>query len=215
MPPRKEVKARTRQRLLASALAIVDEAGEAALTTIAVTQRAGIAQSSFYVHFRDMDDLLHHLIDDLQLERRRHTRAARRASRVAPLDREAFRDTFRIPMAHSIAHPQLFRLLVTSRHDRSTALGEWSRSVHAENRSGLVEDLMATAAGHGVELDARRAEMIAEGVIALSEAMTLGHLEGRFPDTEEAVDILVTFAGGYLPLLRGADQGRRRGNGSR
>ena len=32
------------------------------MTTIRVTKLAGLSQSSFYVHFADMDDLLHDLV---------------------------------------------------------------------------------------------------------------------------------------------------------
>ncbi|WP_158088775.1 TetR/AcrR family transcriptional regulator [Thermoactinospora rubra] len=197
---RKETKAITRARLLEAGLAILDEAGEAALTTINVTRRAGIAQSSFYVHFADMDDLLHNLIDELSLERLRLTRAARRESRHAPHDVERFRDTFRVPMKHSIAHPRLFRLLLRSRHDRTSPLGEWARQVHEESRDALIEDLTRIGLPHGTEDERRRLSMIADGVIALTEALTLGHLEGRYPDLEEAIDVLVMFSEGYLKL---------------
>ncbi|WP_219416515.1 TetR family transcriptional regulator [Pseudonocardia nigra] len=205
---RKEVKAITRSRLLEAALAILDEEGEAALTTINVTRRAGIAQSSFYVHFADMDDLLHSLIDELSLERLRLTREARRGSRSAPWDMERFRDTFRVPITHSIAHPRLFRLLIRSRHDPASPLGEWSRSVFDENRAALVEDLVSLGMPNGSDADRRRLEMIADGVIALTESMMLGHIEGRYPDIEEAIDVLITFSEGYL-RLREQDAARR------
>lgn len=194
---RKEVKAVTRARLLDAALKILDEEGEGALTTTNVTRLAGIAQPSFYVHFTDMDDLLHNLIDQLALERLRHTRAARREARSDPLDIERFRDTFRIPIAHSLAHPRLFRLLVRSRYDRSSPLGDWSRGVFESNRAALVEDLVALGMPNRNETDRRRAEMVADSMIALTDALTLGHLEGRYPDIEELIDVLVDFASGY------------------
>jgi AcrR family transcriptional regulator len=62
---RKEAKAETRQRLLDAALTVLDDEGDSALTTMRVTKLAGIAQSSFYVHFADVDDLLRQLVDDL------------------------------------------------------------------------------------------------------------------------------------------------------
>ncbi len=194
---RKEVKAVTRGRLLEAALRILDEEGEGALTTTNVTRLAGIAQPSFYVHFTDMDDLLHNLIDELALERLRNTRAARRESRSAPMDTERFRDTFRIPIAHSLAHPRLFRLLVRSRYDRASPLGDWSRGVFEDNRAALVEDLAALGMRVDTDVDRRRAEMVADSMIALTDAMTLGHLEGRYPDVEEMIDVLVAFAQGY------------------
>jgi AcrR family transcriptional regulator len=197
---RKEVKAVTRARLLDAALRILDEEGEGALTTTNVTRLAGIAQPSFYVHFTDMDDLLHNLIDELALERLRHTRAARRDARSDPMDSERFRDTFRIPIAHSLAHPRLFRLLVRSRYDRSSPLGDWSRGVFESNRAALVEDLIELGMPDATEADRRRAEMVADSMIALTDALTLGHLEGRYPDIEEMIDVLVGFALGYYRM---------------
>lgn len=198
---RKEAKAVTRRRLLDATLHILDEEGEGALTTTSVTRRAGIAQPSFYVHFTDLEDLLHNLIDDLAVERLRHTRAARAQSRSAPLDPERLRDTFRVPIGHSIAHPRVFRLLIKSRYDNATPLGAWSRRVFEENRAALVEDLIAAGLPGGTDPDRRRAEMVADAVIALTESLVLGHLEGRYPDVEEIVDMLIVFSSGYFPLL--------------
>ena len=198
---RKEAKSRTRHRLLTAALHILDEEGEAALTTTNVTKRAGTAQSTFYAHFADMDQLLHCLIDDLALQRLLNTRAARREWRSDLTDVERARDTFRIPIAHSIAHPRLFRLLIRSRSDRVTPLGDWSRSVFEQNRAALVEDLIIGGIRHGTPADRRRAEMVADGIIGLTETLVLGHLEGRYPNIEEIVDILILFSEGYFPLI--------------
>lgn len=197
---RKESKAVTRARLLEAALEILDDEGEGGLTTIEVTRRAGIAQSSFYVHFADMDDLLHALVDELVAESRRSTRAARSASRAAPSDVEALRATFRVPMQHSIAHPRVFRLLVRSRNDNSP-LGEWSRSEEDETRRALVEDLVFAGFPNRSAKDRRRATMVADVIIAMTERLTFGHLEGRYPDLEEAIDVLLAFSRGYFPFL--------------
>ena len=148
-----------------------------------------------------MDDLLHNLIDDLSLERRRLTRVARREARSAPMDAERFRDTFRVPIAHFVAHPRLFRLLVRCRSDRTSPLGEWSRSVAEATREALSEDLLSSGMPDATDADRRRTAMVADGIVALTESLTLGHLEGRYPDIEEVIDILVAFSSGYFPLL--------------
>lgn len=201
LPSRKELKAVTRRRLLDAALRIIDEEGESGLTTTNVARAGGIAQSSFYVHFSGLDDLLHNLIDELALERRRLTRAARQKARSSPLDAEALRETFRVPIRHSMAHPPLFRLLARSRHDRSSPLGDWSRAVLENSRQALVDDLYAAGMARRTAADRRAAAMVADGVIALTEALTVGHMEGRYPDVEEIIDILVAFSWGYFPLL--------------
>ena len=192
------MKALTRTRLLQAGLEVLDEQGEAALTTTNVTRRAGLAQSSFYVHFADMDDLLHGLIDHLSAEWLRETREARRQSRSAPTDTERLRDTFRVPMLHSISHPQVFRLMLRSRTDRRSPLGDWSRSVFEQSRAALAEDLKTAGIPSRTEADRLRIQMVADGLFALTEAMIVGYLEGRYPDLEETIDILLAFSSGYL-----------------
>lgn len=198
---RAEAKALTRSRLLDAALAILGDEGEAGLTTTSVTRRAGIAQSSFYVHFADMDDLVHELIDSLVIERRRVTRQARRDAWAAPGDEERFRDTFRVPIAQFVAQPELFRLLMRVQYDRDSPLGEWSRSVLADTHAALVEDLHLAGLPMRTETDRHKAAMVADGIMALTHSMTLGHLDGRYPDVEEIVDVLVAFSWGYFPML--------------
>ncbi|HZU71381.1 MAG TPA: TetR/AcrR family transcriptional regulator [Acidimicrobiales bacterium] len=208
---RKEAKAITRRRLLDSALTILDEEGVGALTTTAVTKRAGIAQSSFYVHFKDVNDLLRSLIEELEAERGKQTRAARRAARRSG-KAEDLRDTFRIPLRDMLAHPQLFRLMLASRHDQSSPLGEWSRELARETRARLVDDLSAI----GIKVDTprrrRRLEMISDGLISLTETLALGHLEGLYPDVEEMVEVLLIFSTGYLRLIPrpASDAGQQR-----
>lgn len=195
---RSESKALTRQRLLDAALRILDTEGETALTTTNVTREAGIAQSSFYVHFTDMEDLLHQLIEQLARQRKRVTSEARELSRSSPRDVDRFRDTFRVPLDDMLAHPPLFRLVMRSRHDRTSPLGEWSRSIYDSSRDTLVEDMVAGGARMDTESARRRVEMIADSIIAHTEALALGHLEGRYPDRDQIVDILTDVWGAYF-----------------
>lgn len=198
---RREAKALTRRRLLDAALTILDEEGESALTTVTVTRGAGISQSSFYVHFSDIDDLLHHLIEELAAERRTLTRGARHRARLAPGNEQHLRDTFRIPLQNLVAHPPLLRLLLRTRHDPTSQLGEWSRELYRGSRDALIDDLVAAGLPHRTRGEKARASMIADGVIALTETLALGHVEGRYPDLEDVVDVLIAFSRGYFPML--------------
>jgi AcrR family transcriptional regulator len=197
---RGEAKELTRQRLLQAALRILDDKGEAGLTASAVARAAGIAQSSFYVHFRDKDDLLAALGDEAVLRMRRMLREARRRSREEPDDVERLRATFRLPLERTIAHPALFRLGLRTRHDRSP-LGEATREVLSGYRRDLFEDLAVLGLPTATAAERRRVEMIADGYIALTEALIIGHLEGRYPNVEEIVDMLVIFTYGPRTLL--------------
>jgi AcrR family transcriptional regulator len=197
---RRDAKAVTRQRLLDAALAILDEEGEGALATTLITRRAGIAQSSFYVHFGSVDDLVWALIETLGAERLRLTRLARAQLRSAPTDRERLRATFRIPLEGLIAHPHLLRLMLSGPHDPSTPLGAWTKRIRTENRDALVEDLIAAGMPTRTESQRRKLEMLADGIIALTVVLAVGHLERRYPDLEEIIDVLVAFSRGATEL---------------
>jgi AcrR family transcriptional regulator len=196
---RREAKAVTRQRLLDAALAILDVEGESGLTTVAVTRRAGIAQSTFYVHFTDTSDLLHALVDDLAAERRRLTRDARRVARVTH-DEPARRDTYRVPLNYLVAHPRLTRLLLSSRGD-SSPVGAWSRQIQEQSRAALIEDLAAAGMDVSTAKQQRQALMIADAIIGMTEALAMGYIEGRYDDLDEIVDTLLLFSSGYVQLL--------------
>jgi TetR/AcrR family transcriptional regulator, fatty acid biosynthesis regulator len=197
---REEAKEVTRQRLLKAALRILDEKGEGGLSASAVSRAAGIAQSTFYVHFRDKEDLLAALGDEAVLRMRRMLREARRRSWEEPTDLERLRATFRIPLERTAAHPEVFRLGLRARHSR-TPLGEATRELLAGYRRDLVEDLSVLGFPSSVPAERRRVEMIADGYIALTEGLAIGHLEGRYPSIEEIVDVLVVFTIGPRTLL--------------
>lgn len=200
MLSREESKELTRQRLLKAALRILDEKGEGGLSASAVSRAAGIGQSSFYVHFRDKHDLLAALGDEAVLRMRRMLREARRRSWEEPSDAERLRATFRIPIERTAAHPEVFRMGLRARHSR-TPLGEATRELLAGYRRDLVEDLVELGFANAAPADRRRVEMIADGYIALTEGLAIGHLEGRYPDIEEIVDVLVVFTIGPRTLL--------------
>jgi TetR/AcrR family transcriptional regulator, fatty acid biosynthesis regulator len=201
---RGEAKELTRQRLLNAALAILDEKGEGGLTASAVARAAGIAQSSFYVHFRDRDDLLAALGDEAVLRMRRLLREARRRSWEEPDDLERLKATFRIPIERTVAHPEIFRIGLRARHDRASPLGDATREVLAGYRKDLSEDLAVLGFPSETPAERRRLEMVADGYIALTECLIIGHLEGRYPNVEEMVDVLVTFTLGPRTLLPGS-----------
>ncbi|MDA0635059.1 TetR family transcriptional regulator [Nonomuraea sp. MCN248] len=204
---RSEAKDLTRRRLIRAALRILDEEGEAGLTTVKVAKAAGIAQSSFYVHFRDKQDLLRALGDEGGERLRRAMREARRQAREAPTELESHRDTFRIPLEAISRHPELLRLQLRARHDPSSPLRDFALESAKAYRDHHAADLAALGYTADNERDRRRLEMIAEGINAATNALALGHLEGRYPELEEAVDVLVALSRGALRWLRSTQPG--------
>jgi AcrR family transcriptional regulator len=205
---RREAKDLTRRRLLASALRILDTEGEAGLSTGNVCRNAGIAQSTFYVHFRNMQDLLQELAEEAGRRVGPVVREARRRSTAEPHSAERLREAFRVPLEAMCGHPEFFRLSVRTRLDRNSPLGEAARARAAETRARLAEDLVAAGLPAATDQQRLRLEMVADGVTALTESMALGHLDGRYPDLEECVDVLVAFFAGIRAQLltdRGTD----------
>jgi TetR/AcrR family transcriptional regulator, fatty acid biosynthesis regulator len=198
---RAQAREQTRQRLLEAALAILESDGEAGLTTTAITRRAGISQSGFYNYFADMEDLLCHLIEDVERQRRTAADAARRAARPGGVI-DAMRESFRETVIRTAAHPSLFRLLLRSRLDPASRVGAEARRQLATTHANFMRGLARGNLPMATDQDRRRASLIADGLIAARDAMLIGHLDGRYPDVEEILDALMLFALGVPSAAR-------------
>ncbi len=76
---RQEQKLKTRQKLIEAAFTLLDENRSlSAISLREVTREAGIAPTSFYRHFKDMDELGLTLVDEAGLALRQLMRQARR-----------------------------------------------------------------------------------------------------------------------------------------
>ena len=80
---RAEQKQQTRRTLLDAALRLSAERGFSSLSLRAVTHAAGIAPTSFYRHFQNLDDLGLALVDEVGMSLRRLVRRARRRTQAA------------------------------------------------------------------------------------------------------------------------------------
>ncbi|MBW2388534.1 MAG: HTH-type transcriptional repressor FabR, partial [Deltaproteobacteria bacterium] len=78
MPTRAEQKHATRRALVDAALTLSAERGFSSLSLRNVAKKAGIAPTSFYRHFADMDELGLALVDEVGLSLRQLVREARR-----------------------------------------------------------------------------------------------------------------------------------------
>ena len=193
---RKEAKEVTRRRLLRAALEILNEKGETDVSASTVSRAAGIAQPSFYEHFRNKNELLRALGDELFAVMRQALGDVRRSALEAPSDTERMREQFRRPLEVIAANPAWFRLALRSRHLTSSPLGHSSREMIGNTRYDIVEELVQRGYPHDTPADVRRLQMIADGYIALTETLALGHLSGRYPDIDEIVDMLELFTHG-------------------
>lgn len=196
---REESKLITRKRLIEAAADLVREEGPGALTTGRVARAAGVAQPTFYVHFKDMAELLETLARDKMGQMRQPLREARQAIRDASSD-DPVRETFRLPLAALLEHPELFRLSLQEHYQPASPIGRVSRELRAELQSDLVEDLISIGAPAATAPERQKLEMTAEGCIVLTQTLAVGYMEGRYTDLEQVVDVLVGFALGAIGM---------------
>lgn len=196
---RAEAKRATRNRLMEAGLQVLREEGYGAMSASQVSRRAGIAQPTFYVHFRDKDDL----VRAIAFEHLGMLSAALREERsrlVNALNIEGIRETFRIPIRAMADNAELYQLFVQEREQPASPFGDFARELYGEIHADLVADFArmgfpCKSAKEKVELD-----MIAEAVIAMTERLGLLYLEGRYKDFEQVVDLLTRFTVSVFPV---------------
>lgn len=198
---REESKLITRRRLVKAAMDLLGQEGPTALTTGRIAKAAGVAQATFYVHFRGMAELLETLADEKMGQLREPLRTARQQLRAAT-GPDAVRETFRLPLAALLGEPELFRLWVQEHHQPHSPIGQASRKLRAELQAEFVEDLIGLGAPAAAPAERQRLEMAADGCIVLTETLALGYLNGKYTDQEVMVDVLVAFAMGVIGHLQ-------------
>lgn len=194
---RTEAKSITRRRILDAAGSLIAETGYAGLSASAVARAAGIAQPTFYVHFRDKDDLLRTLGDELIGSLRGRLREARERV-LAGQGVEALRETFRIPLDVWIEHPALLRLHAQELHQTASPIGAMLRTLRGEVLRDLADDLARFGLPSATPAERERLEMMADAMIAQTEALALSFVDGRYRDREAVIDVLTQSALGML-----------------
>lgn len=198
---REESKLITRRRLLEAAATILRESGSGKLSASAIAREAGIAQPTFYVHFKDKDDLLQTLAREKIDAIRRPLKEARLELASGAGGLEVLQRTFRVPLEALVEHPELFRLYVQQFHDPGSPFGAQARQLRRELEADLVEDLAALGVPANTAVERQRLEMMAAGMIELTQTLALGYVDGRFDDLDTIVDVLTRFALGAVSPL--------------
>ncbi len=164
---------------------------ESRLSAKAVATKAGVGGATFYEHFRNLNDLLRPLADELFDDLREGLREQRQQALEAPGNEERLREQFRTPLEILAANPRVFRLALRVRHNPVSPLGESSRKLAGNTRGDIVGELVDRGYPSRTADERRRLEMIADIHIAATEVLALGHLSGRYPNVDELVDMLV------------------------
>lgn len=162
MGTRAEKKAKTRKNIIQAALNLSTTNGFACLSLREVTRAAGIAPTSFYRHFKDMEDLGLALVDEVSLTLRQLLRQARRRARVR---RGVIRTSVETFMEYLENNEQHFRLLMGER------LGEqkgFRKEIKKETRrfvEELAEDIVKES--EASQRDILNPELVAETMITV------------------------------------------------
>ncbi|MCK0104928.1 TetR family transcriptional regulator [Marinobacter sp. S0848L] len=129
----------TREKLMTAALTLVGKGRHFASIGIReVTRQAGVVPTSFYRHFRSVDDLGLQLVDELGLVLRRMMREAR--ENVLQADK-LIEESVGIFVAHALANRNFFMFMAQGLAGESRAVQEGIRSEMRFFASELANDL--------------------------------------------------------------------------
>ena len=200
-PPAKRrtrgTKAQTRARLLQAALDLLEARGETAVTTVGVTQKAGIAQSAFYQHFANVEECLAAVAEQITNEIRTFVADARRkrleaASGAGDQLEEAYRNMFKLASRQRSIH----RLFLRYRSDRVALKGvmyRFARGLSAD----LAEQLTQRALQAGRKAPSPEwIQAASDNLVAVSHAAIEAHLDRRGPPPEASARLLAAFTRG-------------------
>jgi AcrR family transcriptional regulator len=189
MSRRAEQKNATRHAIVQAALRLSAERGFSSLSLRGIASEAGIAPTSFYRHFKNIDDLGLALVDEVGLSLRHLVREARR--RVADQDCTSItRASIETFMEFVETDATLFRLLLGEGAGSTAPFRRGIAKEIARFTEDLSEDLTAAAAEMGKPL--ANVGLAAEAMVTI--AFNLGAASIDLPDAERAdvVDRIIT-----------------------
>lgn len=176
-------KERTRRRLLQAILKTIHRHGHGALTTGRVAQLAGVAQPTFYVHFRSMDQALEEVAAWVaeELGPSFGAKVAVDADHPAAVLREALlRCTRALVRDRKVAE-----VFLSNRRDRTSALGLRWTSLTDSLRGHMNQIVTQVRPAIPPDQAALYAELLVGAVFSLAEA----HLDGRVSDIDRATSV--------------------------
>lgn len=186
----------TRDKLMAAALSLVGKGRHfASLGIREVTREAGIVPTSFYRHFRNMDDLGLQLVDELGLVLRKMMREAR--ANVLQADK-LMAESVAIFISHVEANRSCFFFMAQGLAGESRAVQEGIRSEMRFFASELANDLRRMRLVD--HLNDRDLDLTCDLVVR-SVAFSLTDLLGISPDDEYQIRQVKTRTTRFLQLI--------------
>lgn len=187
---RDEAKRLTRLRLVAACRELLTEQAPETLTTGSIARRAGVAQATFYVHFRDMNALLSVVATEIVEQLQEALGSIRRRLHVGGDLAGMVRETFRLSLDAIQEHAGLLRLLAGEGYAGTSVLSECARGLLDDLAGQILSDIQPLVLA--ANLDPARMRLGADAVVALTVHSGLGLAEGRHADREQVLDLLCT-----------------------
>lgn len=187
---RQGAKAITRRRLIDGALVLARTEGLTALTTGRIAAQAGLAQSSFYVHFSDRASCLREMGDRVGHQILDGVRNAQQVlfAKLAEGDLRAANRAFYCAVFDALlGDPELIEVFLKLRRETTSPAGEGLHILERSARDRVVDDMKAVGLDRafGMELGT-----FLDAVFGVVFGLTEGLLDGRTPDREVAVDMV-------------------------
>jgi len=200
-PRKRGSREESRQRLVEAAIEQIREHGAAALTTVSVTRAAGMAQSGFYSHFRDLDECKCAAAEEVSRQLREFLREQHDRTQ-APMDLETLAANHRAVLELFRQHGHLPDMVIRCRYDMSP-LGEMLRQLLTDIRVVLAGNLAQRFGELGLpDLGAETYVIYAELVVGMFLAAGEALLEGRCTDVDRlAHELAMATAGMGLAAL--------------
>lgn len=173
-------KERTRHRLLQAILKTIQRYGYGTLTTGRVAQLAGVAQPTFYVHFRSMDQALEQVAEWVaeELTPGLNPEASAELDRAADVLQEAVRKCTR----SLVRDRKVAEVFLSNRRDQTSALGRRWTVLTGSLRERMRQIVVQVRPDVSPADAALHAELLVGIVYGLAEA----YLDGRVDDLDRA-----------------------------
>lgn len=193
--PRTKRGEQTKAKLLAAAETVFAEQGYQAASISRITERAHVAQGTFYLYFSSKLDLFEQLVEDLNRRvRKAMSDGAARGSNRAEAEREGFREFF----AFTAEHPALYRVVREAEYVAPGAMRSHYERIVDGYRDGLTR---AKATGEIGDIDP---EVAAWALMGIGEMIGMRYVlwptgdagafgSGATPVPEHVFDEMVAF----------------------
>ena len=177
---RQSNKERTRYRLLQAVLKTIQRHGHGTLTTGRVAQLAGVAQPTFYVHFRSMDQALEQAAEWVAQE----LTPGLNPATSAELDQasEVLEEAVRKCTRSLVRDRKVAEVFLRNRMDSTSPLGRRWSVLTGSLRERMRQIVVQVRPGVTASEAALHAELLVSIVFGLAEA----HLDGRLDDLDRA-----------------------------